>query len=266
MTAVVAALVRARSVVEAATLSVPDLTPLLEPVATAHAAHLEVLEGAVADADVPTPPPARVPADRAGALDGGASLGAAAAARGAPRVRRRGQRRPGARAGQHGRVHRPARCSARRPRGRAGGVVTVLDALQATLADEHAALYTYGVLGARTSQATSPALFETLTSGYRRHRARRDQLQLMVRDAGGEPVAAEAAYDLDGVAAASAADRACRGGPRGRERRGAARAGRAVDGIRARVGAHRGDVVGGVAPPARRDRRDVAGSSRARPA
>ena len=77
--------------------------------------------------------------------------------------------------------------------------MTVLDALQATLADEHAALYTYGVLGARTSQATSPALFETLTSGYRRHRARRDQLQLMVRDAGGDPVAAEVAYDLDGA-------------------------------------------------------------------
>ncbi|MBD3926917.1 ferritin-like domain-containing protein [Nocardioides cavernae] len=76
--------------------------------------------------------------------------------------------------------------------------MTVLDALQATLADEHAALYTYGVLGARTSQATAPALFETLTSGYRRHRARRDQLQLMVRDAGGDPVAAEVAYDLDG--------------------------------------------------------------------
>ena len=77
--------------------------------------------------------------------------------------------------------------------------MTVLDALQATLADEHDALYTYGVLGARTSQATSPALFETLTSGYRRHRARRDQLQLMVRDAGGEPVAADVAYDLDGT-------------------------------------------------------------------
>ena len=76
--------------------------------------------------------------------------------------------------------------------------MTVLDALQATLADEHAALYTYGVLGARTSQASSPTLFETLTSGYRRHRARRDQLQLMVHDAGGEPVAAEVAYDLDG--------------------------------------------------------------------
>jgi len=76
--------------------------------------------------------------------------------------------------------------------------MTVLDALQATLADEHAALYTYGVLGARTSQAASPALYETLTAGYRRHRTRRDELQLMVRDAGGDPVAAEAAYDLDG--------------------------------------------------------------------
>ena len=76
--------------------------------------------------------------------------------------------------------------------------MTVLDALQASLADEHASLYTYGVLGARTSQASSPTLFETLTSGYRRHRARRDQLQLMVHDAGGEPVAAEVAYDLDG--------------------------------------------------------------------
>ena len=77
--------------------------------------------------------------------------------------------------------------------------MTVLDALQATLADEHAAVYTYGVLGARTSQAASPALFDTLTAGYRRHRARRDQLRLMVHDAGGDPVAAEVAYDLAGT-------------------------------------------------------------------
>jgi len=66
--AVVAALVRARSVLEAATLAVPDLTPLLEPVATAHTAHLEVLAGAVADADVPTPAPSRIPARRDRAL------------------------------------------------------------------------------------------------------------------------------------------------------------------------------------------------------
>ena len=68
VTAVVVALVRARSVLEAATLAVPDLTPLLAPVATAHAAHQEVLEGAVADADVLTPAPPRLPAERARAL------------------------------------------------------------------------------------------------------------------------------------------------------------------------------------------------------
>lgn len=76
--------------------------------------------------------------------------------------------------------------------------MTVLDALQATLADEHAALYTYGVLGARTSQAATPAAYDALTAAYRRHRARRDQLRLMVADAVGDPVAAEVAYALPG--------------------------------------------------------------------
>jgi len=76
--------------------------------------------------------------------------------------------------------------------------VSTLDALQATLADEHAAVYTYGVLGARTSQSATPTLYDALTSGYRRHRARRDQLQVLVDEAGGEPVAAAAAYELDG--------------------------------------------------------------------
>lgn len=66
--AVVAELVRARSVVEAATLAVPGLTPVLEPVTTAHAAHLEVLAGAVADTDVPAPAPPTITGDRARAL------------------------------------------------------------------------------------------------------------------------------------------------------------------------------------------------------
>ena len=73
-----------------------------------------------------------------------------------------------------------------------------LDALQVTLGDEHAALYTYGVLGARTSQAATPALHDALTAGYRRHRARRDRLRVLVEEAGGDPVAAAAAYELDG--------------------------------------------------------------------
>ena len=45
--------------------------------------------------------------------------------------------------------------------------MTVLDALQATLSDEHAALYAYGVLGARTSQAAAPALYDALTAADR---------------------------------------------------------------------------------------------------
>jgi hypothetical protein len=76
--------------------------------------------------------------------------------------------------------------------------MSLVDALQATLADEHAALYAYGVLGARTSQSATPLLYDALTAGYRRHRARRDQLRTMVTAAGGQPVPASAAYELEG--------------------------------------------------------------------
>ena len=82
--------------------------------------------------------------------------------------------------------------------------MSVLDALQATLAEEHAALYTYGVLGGRTSQSATPALYGALTLAYRRHRSRRDQLRALATEAGGEPVAAAAAYELDGQVLRSA--------------------------------------------------------------
>lgn len=63
---VVAELVLARSVVEAATLSVPDLTPRLEPLAASHSAHLDVLLGAVPDAEAtPSAPPTVAPAPAA---------------------------------------------------------------------------------------------------------------------------------------------------------------------------------------------------------
>nr|WP_253943617.1 ferritin-like domain-containing protein [Nocardioides sp. zg-1308] len=134
----------------------------------------------------------------------GPPVRATAAARGAGGVRRRRQRRPGQGAGQHRRLHGPAqRRPGRRPHGcHAGGgePVSVVDALQVVLADEHAAVYTYGVLGARTSQAATPALLDALTTAHRRHRSRRDQLRTMVVEAGGEPVAAAAAYELDGAA------------------------------------------------------------------
>ncbi|WP_295661421.1 ferritin-like domain-containing protein [uncultured Nocardioides sp.] len=72
----------------------------------------------------------------------------------------------------------------------------LVEGLQTTLAAEHAAVWLYGVLGAQTSQAGEPALYDGLVEGYRRHRARRDQLTGLVRDAGAEPVAAAPAYDL----------------------------------------------------------------------
>ncbi len=56
---VVASLVRAQAALEAATLSVPALGTRLQPIGDAHAAHLDLLVGAVPDADRPTasPPP-----------------------------------------------------------------------------------------------------------------------------------------------------------------------------------------------------------------
>jgi hypothetical protein len=74
--------------------------------------------------------------------------------------------------------------------------MTLLDALQTTLEGEHAAVYVYGVLGARTSRSAEPQLFTDVSDAYATHRSRRDQLMSMVRDAGGTPTAAEPAYDL----------------------------------------------------------------------
>jgi hypothetical protein len=74
--------------------------------------------------------------------------------------------------------------------------MTPLQALQETLAGEHAALYVYGVLGARVSDSGQPVLAARLTAAYTTHRGRRDQLTAMVRAAGGEPVAAELSYRL----------------------------------------------------------------------
>ena len=58
---VVTALVRARGVLDAAREAVPDLAPRLDPVDAAHAAHLDVLVGAVPDSEVPTADPPSLP-------------------------------------------------------------------------------------------------------------------------------------------------------------------------------------------------------------
>jgi hypothetical protein len=73
--------------------------------------------------------------------------------------------------------------------------VTV-DALQRTLAAEHAAVYIFGVLGGRAAVLGLSPLRPALATAYDTHLARRNQVRLLVRTAGGVPVAAEPAYDL----------------------------------------------------------------------
>ncbi|WP_129306257.1 ferritin-like domain-containing protein [Streptomyces sp. L2] len=67
-----------------------------------------------------------------------------------------------------------------------------LTALQAALAAEHAAVYGYGVVGGQIADGRRAEA----RSAYDAHRARRDALVREVRDLGGRPVAASAAYAL----------------------------------------------------------------------
>ncbi|MEW1832658.1 ferritin-like domain-containing protein [Streptomyces sp. NPDC088196] len=67
-----------------------------------------------------------------------------------------------------------------------------LTALQAALAAEHAAVYGYGVVGGRIREGRR----QEAKAAYDAHRARRDALAREVRDLGGTPVAASAAYAL----------------------------------------------------------------------
>ncbi|MDF6045223.1 ferritin-like domain-containing protein [Streptomyces sp. JH14] len=67
-----------------------------------------------------------------------------------------------------------------------------LQAAQASLAAEHAAVYGYGVLGGRIDENRRAVA----TASFDAHRARRDALVRTVRGLGGEPVAADSAYAL----------------------------------------------------------------------
>ena len=71
-----------------------------------------------------------------------------------------------------------------------------VDALQRTLAAEHAALHVLGTLGARTSASATPQLYADISAAYDEHRTGRDLLTSRVREHGAEPVAAEPAYEL----------------------------------------------------------------------
>ena len=74
--------------------------------------------------------------------------------------------------------------------------MTYLEALQTTLAAEHAAVYVYGALGAQTSQSAEPALFLAVSQAYAAHRQGRDLLVARVVDLDAEPVAAEPVYEV----------------------------------------------------------------------
>ncbi|OKK06834.1 hypothetical protein AMK26_12775 [Streptomyces sp. CB03234] len=67
-----------------------------------------------------------------------------------------------------------------------------LEAAQAALAAEHAAVYGYGVVGGRVGDGRRAEA----TAAYDAHRARRDALARTVRDLGGKPAASAAAYAL----------------------------------------------------------------------
>ncbi|MFC4612319.1 ferritin-like domain-containing protein [Streptomyces maoxianensis] len=70
--------------------------------------------------------------------------------------------------------------------------MSTLDAVQAALAAEHAAVYGYGVVGGRIGDDREGEA----TAAYAAHRSRRDSLARTVRDLGGTPAAAAAAYAL----------------------------------------------------------------------
>lgn len=77
---------------------------------------------------------------------------------------------------------------------------TAIEALQQTLTAEHAAVYCFGVMGARTSRSADPDLFARLTDSFGTHRGRRDQLIAIISRMDQTPVAASPAYDLPGSA------------------------------------------------------------------
>lgn len=71
-----------------------------------------------------------------------------------------------------------------------------IEALQATLAAEHAAVFVHGALGARTSASGHPGLLRAISAAYATHRERRGRLTARLRELGEEPVASEPGYRL----------------------------------------------------------------------
>jgi hypothetical protein len=74
-----------------------------------------------------------------------------------------------------------------------------LDALQEVLAGEHAAIWVFGVIGGQVDEKTQQVLHDDVSSAYRAHRSRRDQLVARITALGATPVAADPSYSLGEV-------------------------------------------------------------------
>ena len=75
--------------------------------------------------------------------------------------------------------------------------MTPVEALQATLAGEQAAVQVLATLGGRVAASSDPTVAARLREAYDAHRARRDHLRSRIADLGEEPVAPAAAYEVD---------------------------------------------------------------------
>ncbi|MEV7181126.1 ferritin-like domain-containing protein [Kitasatospora sp. NPDC093679] len=100
--------------------------------------------------------------------------------------------------GDPGPIAPPAAPTGAAPSGSASGRPAPLPtgavaALQAALSAEHAAVYGYGVVGARTPAGPQR---DAARAGYAAHQARRDALQRELDGAGATPAAAAAGYRL----------------------------------------------------------------------
>ena len=94
-----------------------------------------------------------------------------------------------------------------------------VEALQTALAAEHAALYVYGFLGARTSESGQPLVFAEVADAYATHRAWRDLLTRRLLDEGAEPTPASPTYEVPTTPATARGVLRAAAGPRGRVRR-----------------------------------------------
>ena len=168
--------------------------------------HLDVLSGALGDTDAEPGRPPAVPGSTRAAVRRLADIETSM-------VRRRGRDAVDAESGELARLLASIAASHAQHRELLGGRATktkaavppapdsvsidsqpVAEAMNASLAGEHAAIYAYGVIGGRLDLDSPPV--EAATDAVEAHRARRDGVTALIEAGGGAPVAAEPGYLL----------------------------------------------------------------------